>query len=66
MERLINIGSILNPQNISEAQQKGRSVETSLHDVIGTVECTLEIENTFNNVKITSILQSLGDMEIDQ
>lgn len=82
MKRLIDvyIRGILTPQNIYQAQhayQTDRSVETALHDVVGIVDNALDkklyvmpsfldIERAFHNVKISSILKSLSDLEMNQ
>ena len=57
--------------------RKCRSVETALHDVVGSIKSALnkkeyvlasflDIEGAFNNVKISSILESLSTLGIGQ
>lgn len=59
------------------AYLKGRSVESALHEVVGTVERSLkekeytlgaflDIEGAFNNVKTESIREALEDHKVDE
>lgn len=80
LERLLDvyIRSFLNSSNLCDTQHaylKGKSVETALHEVVGTVEKSLNIkeytlaafldlEGAFNNVKIESIKSALVDFNI--
>lgn len=81
MERLLSlqITQRLTPGNFSEAQhayRKGRSVETALHEVVGSIEqalnhkeyalaAFLDVEGAFNNVNLASIHCSMVAVGLD-
>lgn len=81
LERLVDLHlrRKLNANNFSTAQHaylKGRSVETALHDVVGTIERSLmnkeftlaaflDIEGAFNNVKLQSINTEMVNIGLD-
>lgn len=82
LERILDeyIRGLFRPDIISPSQHayvKGKSVDTALHEVVGTIESSLQynqytlvafldIEGAFNNVKLEAIINSLESINVDK